>query len=158
MEPLFRRQSSQTFSFSAASGARPGHMEKAYAHSVSGGAGGRGTRISTVSYGGRLGSGFGGGFYDFQPGHVSSTVTIGNEKVAMQHLNDRLANYLETVRKLEKENEKLEIKIREVLEKTGPLEGRDYSKYFLTITDLRDKVSVRRRSFRYSTESGENAV
>lgn len=58
----------------------------------------------------------------------------------MQHLNDRLASYLETVRNLEKANSKLEIKIREVIEKKGPLEGRDYSKYNAIITELRAKI------------------
>lgn len=68
-------------------------------------------------------------------------LAIGNEKVAMQHLNDRLASYLETVRNLEKANSKLEIKIREFIEKKGPLEGRDYGKYNAIIADLRAKVS-----------------
>lgn len=59
----------------------------------------------------------------------------------MQNLNDRLASYLETVRNLEKANSTLEIKIREAIDKRGPLEGRDYSKYYTIITGLREKVS-----------------
>lgn len=143
MEPLIRRQSSQTVGFSGYSGYAGRPVQRAYAHSVSGGAGGHGTRISTstVTYGNRVGSSFGGGF-DYQAsGAAADSLAIANEKIAMQHLNDRLASYLETVRSLEKANKSLEIKIRETVEKRGPLEGRDYSKYNAVITELRSKVS-----------------
>lgn len=137
MESLYRRQSSQTLGYSGASG-RPA---TGYAYSVSGGAGGHGTRISTASYSTRVGSGFGGG-YGYQTSEsVSGNLAIGNEKIAMQHLNDRLASYLETVKNLEKANKSLEIKIREIIEKRGPLEGRDYSKYHAIIAELKGKVS-----------------
>lgn len=65
---------------------------------------------------------------------------MGNERGAMQNLNDRLANYLETVRNLEQANKDLEVKIREALEKGGP-DMRDYSKYEPIIDDLRRQVS-----------------
>lgn len=135
-----RRQTSQIYS--GYSTGRPLHMDRSYAHSVSGGAGGHGTRIS-MAYGTRVGSGFGGG-YDYQSlssGSTSATMGITNEKVTMQHLNDRLASYLETVRNLEKANSVLEIKIRETIEKRGPMEGRDYSRYHTIIAELRAKVS-----------------
>ncbi|MED6266851.1 Keratin, type I cytoskeletal 18 [Characodon lateralis] len=139
MEPPIRRQSSQNLGFSSYSSS-PTAVYRGYAHSVSGGAGGRGTRMSTVLHGTRVGAGFSGG-YDYQSsGTTSGTLAIGNEKVAMQHLNDRLASYLETVRNLEKANTSLEIKIREAIEKRGPLEGRDYSKYTIIITKLRAKI------------------
>ncbi|KAJ0064653.1 hypothetical protein NL108_011515, partial [Boleophthalmus pectinirostris] len=64
---------------------------------------------------------------------------MGNEKFAMQNLNDRLANYLDTVRNLEQANQKLEIKIKEALAKSGP-DFRDYSKYQGILDDLRKKV------------------
>lgn len=118
-------------------------MERAYAHSVSGGAGGHGTRISTATYGTGVGSSFGGG-YDYQylsSGSTSGTLAIANEKITMQHLNDRLASYLEMVKNLEKANSKLDFKIREAIEKRGPLEGRDYNKYNSIIAELRAKVS-----------------
>lgn len=69
----------------------------------------------------------------------SGTDIMGNEKFAMQNLNDRLANYLDTVRNLEQANQKLEIKIKEALEKSGP-DFRDYSKYQAILDDLRKKV------------------
>uniref|UniRef100_UPI003AB05510 keratin, type I cytoskeletal 18-like n=1 Tax=Centroberyx gerrardi TaxID=166262 RepID=UPI003AB05510 len=114
----------------------PLRVDRAYAHSVSGGAGGHGVKISTASYDTRVGSGF-----DYQySGATSGSVTIGNEKSTMQHLNDRLANYLETVRNLELANSKLEIKIREFIETRGPSEERDYSKYNAIIMELRAKI------------------
>ncbi|KAM4562901.1 keratin, type I cytoskeletal 18-like [Odontesthes bonariensis] len=143
MEPLFRRQSSQTLGFSGYSGVggRPLQREGKYAYSVSGGAGGSGTRISTATYGTRVGSGFGGGYEYQSSGSTSGSLGIGNEKVAMQHLNDRLASYLETVKNLEKANYSLEIKIREIIEKKGPLKDKDHSRFDVIITELRGKIA-----------------
>ncbi|XP_068589703.1 keratin, type I cytoskeletal 18-like [Cebidichthys violaceus] len=141
MEPMIRRQSSQIVGVHSTSTPRPLQMDRSYAHSVSGGAGGHGIRISTA-YGNRVGSSFGGG-YDYQSlssGSTSGTLAITNEKTTMQHLNDRLASYLETVRSLEKAKGILEIKIRETEEKKGPMEGRDFSKYNATIMKLRAKI------------------
>lgn len=129
MEPLIKRQSSEFLVGHVTGVHTPVKMERNYAYSVSGGAGGHGTKISTASYG----YGMAGG--------TSGVMAIANEKVTMQHLNDRLASYLETVRNLEKANGKLEIKIREYIEKRGPMQGRDYSKYNAVITELRAKVS-----------------
>jgi len=64
---------------------------------------------------------------------------LGNEKGAMQNLNDRLSNYIQTVRTLEQTNKELEMKIREALEKGGP-DMRDYSKYEPIIDDLRKQI------------------
>lgn len=138
--PLDKQTSHGFVSHSSTGYARPIDMAKGYAFSDSGVL--KGTRIST-SYGTQVGSSFGGG-YDYQSlgsGSTSGTLAITNEKVTMQHLNDRLASYLETVRNLEKANSKLEIQIREIIEKKGPLEGRDYSKYNAMIAELRAKVS-----------------
>ncbi|XP_052415853.1 keratin, type I cytoskeletal 18-like [Carassius gibelio] len=126
------------------------------AASTYGGAGGYGTRISSSSSmslrsaprsGGissstafkvnsaGMGAGAAGSF-----GSAASTgFTLGNEKGQMQNLNDRLATYLETVRRLEQENSKLEVQIKEALEKGGP-EMCDYSKYSAILDDLRRKV------------------
>ncbi|XP_031732424.1 keratin, type I cytoskeletal 18-like [Anarrhichthys ocellatus] len=141
MEPMIRRQTSQILGVHSAPAPRTLQMDRSYAHSVSGGAGGHGIRISTA-YGNRVGNSFGGG-YDCQSlssGSTSGTLAITNEKTTMQQLNDRLANYLETVRSLEKANGILEIKIREIIEKKGPMDGRDFSKYNTIIMELRAKI------------------
>ncbi|XP_071460122.1 keratin, type I cytoskeletal 28 isoform X2 [Marmota flaviventris] len=68
----------------------------------------------------------------------------GNEKVTMQNLNDRLASYLDNVRALEEANAELERKIKSWYEKYGPGSCRgldhDYSRYHLTIEDLKNKI------------------
>ncbi|RVE70174.1 hypothetical protein OJAV_G00061920 [Oryzias javanicus] len=130
MESLLRRQISD----------RSLPIEATYAYSVTGGAGGHGTRISSTSMGSWGGRRVSSGGYDYHTVNTSGNLAIANEKATMQHLNDRLASYLETVKKLEKENQTLEIKIREAIEKRGPLEGKDYSKYYVTIKELRAKI------------------
>lgn len=100
------------------------------AGSVYGGAGGSDVRISKATY--SVG-GFG------MSGSADSSI-IGNEKLTMQSLNDRLAAYLVKVRSLEKANADLELKIRQFLDsKVSPI-ARDHSTYFATIKDLQAKV------------------
>lgn len=128
------------------------------AASIYGGAGGHGARISSASAsslrsgapvsssgGFKLSSALGGGSVSGGFGGASTGTgagILGNEKGAMQNLNDRLANYLDTVRNLEQANKKLEMNIREVLEKGGP-DTRDYSKYEAIVDDLRREVRTR---------------
>ncbi|XP_066220300.1 keratin, type I cytoskeletal 13-like [Saccopteryx leptura] len=90
-------------------------------------------------FGGAFGGGFGGGFGDFGCG--DGGLLTGNEKITMQNLNDRLASYLEKVRALEEANADLEVKIRDWHQKQTPVSPeRDYSQYYKTIEDLRDKI------------------
>ena len=64
---------------------------------------------------------------------------IQREKETMQCLNDHLASYLERVRSLEADNQRLDSKIWEYLEKKGP-QVRDWVHYFKTIEDLRAHI------------------
>ncbi|XP_036985594.2 keratin, type I cytoskeletal 14 isoform X1 [Artibeus jamaicensis] len=119
--------------------------------------GGYGGGFSSSSYGGGLGSGFGGGYgaglgggfggggfgaaaFGSGFGGGDGGLLVGSEKVTMQNLNDRLASYLDKVRALEEANADLEIKIRDWYQKQRPAETKDYSPYFKTIEDLRNKI------------------
>ncbi|XP_022413728.1 keratin, type I cytoskeletal 17-like [Delphinapterus leucas] len=93
----------------------------------SGGYGGGGYGSGSVGTGG---GGFGGG----------DGLLGGSEKATMQNLNDRLASYLEKVRALEEANTDLEVKIRDWYQKQTPGPTSDYSSYFKTIEDLRNKI------------------
>ncbi|KAE8298144.1 Keratin, type I cytoskeletal 18 Cytokeratin-18 [Larimichthys crocea] len=131
------------------------------AASVHAGAGGTGARISSASVASlrsgapmtsssafKVSSGMGSSYGSSGASVATGTGIMGNEKGAMQNLNDRLANYLETVRNLEQANKELEMKIMEALEKGSP-DMRDYSKYEPIIDDLRrqifDKISENAR-------------
>uniref|UniRef100_A0A2K6F2N5 Keratin 13 n=3 Tax=Propithecus coquereli TaxID=379532 RepID=A0A2K6F2N5_PROCO len=88
------------------------------------------------SFGGGFGGSFGGGFGGGDGGLLS-----GNEKITMQNLNERLASYLDKVRALEEANTELEVKIRDWYQKQAPTSPeRDYSHYYKTIEELRDKI------------------
>ncbi|RMC01446.1 hypothetical protein DUI87_21885 [Hirundo rustica rustica] len=112
-------------------------IQKIQAPSVYGGAGGYGTRISTSTSSSK---GLGGSFQFSITGN--DVLLAGNEKSTMQNLNDRLAAYLERVRSLEKSNSLIEMQIREWYEKNTVSVGQDYSSYFKTIEELRNKISA----------------
>nr|XP_003414490.2 keratin, type I cytoskeletal 20 [Loxodonta africana] len=99
------------------------------APSVYGGAGGHGTRISTsrgtVSYGSQL---------------TSGDLFVGNEKMVMQSLNDRLASYLEKVQALELSNSKLEVQIKQWYETNSPRINGDYTAYYKQIEELQNQI------------------
>ncbi|XP_016103295.1 keratin, type I cytoskeletal 13 [Sinocyclocheilus grahami] len=105
-------------------------VSKVRAGSVYGGAGGSGVRISkaTHSVGG------------FSMSGLADNSIIGNEKLTMQSLNDRLATYLVKVRSLEKANADLELKIHQFLDGKASPVAHNYSTYFVTIQDLQAKI------------------
>ncbi|NXI99912.1 K1C19 protein, partial [Psophia crepitans] len=121
------------------------------APSIHGGSGGRGVSVSSARFvSSGLGSGLGGGYgssfsSSFSGGYGGGLgsgdgLLSGNEKATMQSLNERLASYLDKVRALEEANSDLETKIRDWYQKQGPGPARDYSSYYKTIEDLRDKI------------------
>ncbi|XP_035756800.1 keratin, type I cytoskeletal 47 kDa-like [Egretta garzetta] len=101
--------------------------------------GGMGAGSLTGGFGGGLGGGFGGGFAGgFGAG--GDILLSGNEKVTMQNLNDRLAAYLDKVRRLEEENAQLEHHIREWYRKQAPSVSKDYTSYYQTIEQLQNQI------------------
>lgn len=100
----------------------------AAAPSVYGGAGGQGIRISNsrhmMSYGGDPSGG---------------DLFVGNGKMTMQNLNERLANYLAKVQSLEKSNAKLELQIKQWYETNTP-STRDHLAYYQQIEELQNQV------------------
>ncbi|NXG39143.1 K1C20 protein, partial [Dromaius novaehollandiae] len=116
-------------------------IQKFQAPSVYGGAGGYGTRISAST---NYGQGFGGKFgNNFQLSITGNDELLtGNEKTAMQNLNDRLASYLEKVRSLEKANSQIEKQIKEYYEKNTSDLRHDHSPYFKIIEELQNKIGV----------------
>ncbi|XP_027528679.1 keratin, type I cytoskeletal 16-like, partial [Neopelma chrysocephalum] len=113
-----------------------------YASSVVGGGsyggaacGGYGGGLSGASLAGGYGGAFSGGFC------AGGDLLLGNnEKVTMQNLNDRLANYLDKVRRLEEENAQFEHNIREWYRKQAPNVSKDYSSYYQTIEQLQNQI------------------
>ncbi|XP_019362091.1 PREDICTED: keratin, type I cytoskeletal 14-like isoform X2 [Gavialis gangeticus] len=110
-----------------------------YCSSVGGGFGG-GSFGGGSFGGGSFGGGFGGGLGFGGPFVGGDGILPAGEKETMQNLNDRLAAYLDKVRALEEANSELEIKIRDWYKKQGPGPDRDYSPYYRTIEDLRNKI------------------
>ncbi|XP_036079199.1 keratin, type I cytoskeletal 42 [Rousettus aegyptiacus] len=102
--------------------------------------------VTSSRFSAGLGGGYSGGYTcnlggGFGPSFgVSDALLGGGEKETMQNLNDRLASYLEKVRALEEANADLEVKIRDWYKKQGPEPTRDYSHYFKTIEELRNKI------------------
>ncbi|NXF11934.1 K1C19 protein, partial [Smithornis capensis] len=112
-----------------------------YASSVSGGSyggaacGGFGGGLSAAGLAGGFGGGLAGAF-----GPGGDLLLGGNEKVTMQNLNDRLAAYLDKVRRLEEENAQLEHHIREWYRKQAPSVSKDYTSYYQAIEQLQNQI------------------
>ncbi|XP_031720272.1 keratin 98 [Anarrhichthys ocellatus] len=106
--------------------------------SVYGGAGGRGTRISSCQ------QNYGSSYRGFNLSDGLDLHVGANEKATMQNLNDRLASYLDKVRTLEKENDRLEQQIRDWYQSKTVI-CHDYTSYFAIIEDLKDKICIASR-------------
>ena len=68
------------------------------------------------------------------------SVFSSNEREILQLLNNRLAAYLESVRRLEWENVELERQLQEACEFQEPTVGPNYLCYFKIIEELQQKV------------------
>ncbi|XP_008070151.1 keratin, type I cuticular Ha7-like [Carlito syrichta] len=73
-------------------------------------------------------------------GNYGEGTLNGHEKETMRFLNDRLANYLEKVRQLERDNAELETKLREWSKCHESSVCPDYQSYFRTIEELQQKI------------------
>ncbi|KAK2113929.1 Keratin, type I cytoskeletal 19 [Saguinus oedipus] len=106
-----------------------------FARSAStGGSSGRGVSVSSACFVSSSSSGGYGGVLA-----ASNGLLVGKE-LTRHNLKDRLASYLDKVRALAAANGELEVKICNLYQKQGPEPSRDYSHYYKTIQDLRDKV------------------
>ncbi|KFR16469.1 Keratin, type I cytoskeletal 17, partial [Opisthocomus hoazin] len=86
------------------------------------------------------GGGYGGGSFGGVGFSEDAGLLSTNEKLTMQNLNDRLATYLDKVRRLEDENAQFERLIREWYQNQGPTGTRDYSHYYRTIEELQNQI------------------
>uniref|UniRef100_A0A8C3R6B9 Keratin, type I cytoskeletal 17 n=1 Tax=Cyanoderma ruficeps TaxID=181631 RepID=A0A8C3R6B9_9PASS len=86
------------------------------------------------------GGSYGGGSFGGMGFGEDSGLLSTNEKLTMQNLNDRLASYMDKVRRLEEENSQLEQLIREWYKNQAPSQSKDYSQYYRTIEELQKQV------------------
>ncbi|KFP27187.1 Keratin, type I cytoskeletal 17, partial [Colius striatus] len=123
-----------------------GGMGGGYGAGLGGGSFGGGGGYSGGGFSGFGGSGgfgggsYGGGSFGGMGFGEDSGLLSTNEKLTMQNLNDRLASYLDKVRRLEDENTQLEHLIREWYKNQGPTASRDYSQYYRTIEELQNQI------------------
>ncbi|XP_075134423.1 keratin, type I cytoskeletal 19-like [Leptodactylus fuscus] len=108
-----------------------------YSPSVHGGSGGKGITISHSIHSGHHSHS---SHHSHGKSHSSGLFSV-NEKETMQHLNDRLASYLDKVSSLERQNAQLEGNIREWYERNQPSTLPDFSSYFRTIQELQSQIS-----------------
>lgn len=103
--------------------------------SVCGGAGGEGTHISSSK------SAYYYEICQYKPADDFTFYSLGNNKITMQNLNDRLAFIIKKVQSVKSSSADLQWKINE-WSTSRILVSRDYSAYLATIKSLQDQVSL----------------
>ncbi|KAK3562305.1 hypothetical protein QTP86_033315, partial [Hemibagrus guttatus] len=118
--------------------------------SVYGGAGGKGTCISSYK------PAF---FYEicqYKPADDFTFYSLDNNKTTMQNLNDRLAFYIQKVQSLKSSSADLQRKINE-WSASRTLVSRDYSAYLATIKSLQDQIQEMSKSNKEIVQKIKNA-
>ncbi|XP_043551121.1 keratin, type I cytoskeletal 13-like [Chiloscyllium plagiosum] len=92
------------------------------------------------SFGGSAGGSFGGsGGRSASMSQSGMSGCIGNEKETMVKLNDRLCTYLQKVKEMEEENNKLELQLKQ-FQVGKAISGIDYAAYDAVIKPLREEI------------------
>ncbi|KAL1022113.1 hypothetical protein UPYG_G00022330 [Umbra pygmaea] len=113
-------------------------MSRNSAVSMFGGAGGRGSRVSVASLEG-LRNVMRSDPEDARKSSLSLT-SAPNDKKTTNDLQDRLSGYLNRVEKLKKDNKDLEDQIKDILDKRGDPNARDWDEVEKPLSDLRKKL------------------
>ncbi|XP_060711205.1 keratin, type I cytoskeletal 10-like [Hemiscyllium ocellatum] len=101
-------------------------------------AGGSSGGLARGSFGGSSGGSFGGSGGRSASG-MSGCVLVGNEKETMMKLNDRLCTYLQKVKDMEEENNKLEMQLKQ-FQVGKAISDIDYAAYDAVIKPLREEI------------------
>ncbi|XP_054598985.1 keratin, type I cytoskeletal 18 isoform X3 [Nothobranchius furzeri] len=75
------------------------------------------------------------------PAPRNSSAAPGDDKQTLRDLNDRLSNYMDTVRQLQEDNQEVQKKIDDILAKRKTPKGRDWDKIHEPLDELEKKIN-----------------